>query len=190
MEAVEADPDIRDIEQAARNIGVAPGDPAWAFVAALCRDLSERRRLDAEQRREMAAILEQARPRPAGEIPPDLSASISAEIGRRLAHQWRRLNRAALIAAALTGAVIVLLGGAGGYWAGYRHGASDAVGVVTDLRGALAEGAPGATTWRELIRWNGGNIRESLRRCANIRTDGGRRGCDLPIWIGPASGPG
>ena len=186
MEAAEADPDIREIEHAARNIGVAPGDPAWAFVAALCRDLNKRKRLDSEQRREMAAILEQAHTRPAIEVAPEIAASLSAEVGRLLARQWLRLNRGAIICAALAGAAILLLGGAGGYLAGYSHGSSDTAGAVTDLRGALAEGAPGAMTWRDLIRWNGGNIQESLHHCANIRTDGSRRGCDLPIWIGPA----
>ena len=189
METAEADPDIREIEQAARNIGVAPGDPAWAFVAALCRDLNERKRLDAEQRREMAEILEQAHTRPA----PEIAASVSVEVGRVLAQQWLRLNRGAIICAAVAGAAILLLGGAGGYLAGYRHGSSDTAGAVTDLRGALAEGAPGAMTWRDLIRWNGGNIQESVRHCANVRTEGSRKGCDLPIWIGPAgqaSGPG
>ena len=186
METAEADPDIREIEQAARNIGVAPGDPAWAFVAALCRDLHERKRIDIDQRREMAAILEQARERRATDVAPEIAASLSVEVGRVLAQQWLRLNRGAIICAAVAGAAILLLGGAGGYLAGYGHGSSDTAGAVADLRGALAEGAPGAITWRDLIRWNGGNIQESLRHCANIRTDGSRKGCDLPIWIGPA----
>jgi hypothetical protein len=187
MEAAEADPDISEIEQAARNIGVAPGDPAWAFVAALCRDLTERRRLDAEQRREMAAILEEARARPAAELAPEIAGSLSAEVGRLLARQWLWLNRRALVWAALAGAAILLLGGVGGYWAGYRHGGSDAIRAVDDIRAAVADGAPAAMAWRELIRWNAGNIRQSLRNCANIRTDGPRRACDLPVWIGPAS---
>ena len=186
MEAAEADPDIREIEHAARNIGVAPGDPAWAFVAALCRDLNQRKRLDAEQRRAMAAILEQAQIHPATQTAPEIAASLSAEVGRLLARQWLRLNRGALVWAALAGAAILLLSCVGGYLAGYSHGSSDTAGAVTDLRGVLAEGAPGAMTWRELIRWNGGNIEESLRHCTNIRTDGSRKGCDLPIWIGPA----
>ena len=140
----EADPDIGEIEHAAREIGVAPGDPAWAFVAALCRDLNERKRLDAEQRREMAAILEQARTRPATDAAPEIAASLSADFARLLAPQWLRLNRAALVCAALAGAAILLLGGGGGYLAGYRHGSSSCS-ISAPLAGAGRKGESSLT---------------------------------------------
>jgi hypothetical protein len=35
-----------------------------------------------------------------------------------------------------------------------------------------------------LMWWNGASIQDSLRRCANVRTDGPLRACDLPVWIG------
>ena len=134
----------------------------------------------------MGKVIDRAECAASGQIAQDAAKLLPAEIDRRLIRHTAAVNRTVLIATPVAAMLVLALGIGGGYIAGYRHGEADAISTVTDLRAALAEGAPGATIWRNLIQWNGAGIEESMKACQPAQPVDGRQGCFVPLWTGPA----
>jgi hypothetical protein len=178
-----SDFDAAAIERAAREIGVHPGDPAYPLIAALSRDLVNRQRHDAELVRQFDQVMERAEQAASGQIAQNAAKLLPAEIDRRLAGHTASLNRAVLIVAPIAAMIVLLVGIGGGYVAGYHHGGADAISMVSDLRAALAEGAPGAAIWRNLVDWNDPVAAMAQCDAKSVIVEQGRKACMMPLWI-------
>jgi len=93
-------------------------------------------------------------------------------------------RRTLLTAAAVLVGVSALCLGGGYYW-GFASTSADIQTTEAALRAAFASDPEAAKVWVSLMQWN--DPRKALAQCRGQRIvqQGGRHGCDVPLWIEP-----
>jgi hypothetical protein len=96
--------------------------------------------------------------------------------------QWRTgvMLGAALCAAAM-------LGGAFGWWIGWREGSASVAAVEEELAAAFRGGADGAAFWLKVVKNNDAGIVEQECRGKSAWRVNGRLACRVPLWVDEAS---
>jgi hypothetical protein len=101
-------------------------------------------------------------------------------------HTYQR--RTTLITAGvLFGVAAACLGS--GYWWGHRSAKAVIAETETGLQTAFQNGPEAARQWWSLMAWN--DPRKALAKCQGqaVHVEGGRRACDVPLWIEPPPAP-
>ena len=205
--AVEAESLIAELREAARLAGVTRNDPMMPLLKGLADSLrfvgtrtaeaergiaaASQRVVDALVQARATAEAEERRFRQAlalaqGDTIEKVGDAIAASADAALMRRVRVFDRnTALLAAA----VLVLAAG-GCLWGGYHWGSSDARADIhqteAGLRQAFAQGPAEAASWLGLMQWN--SLQAILEHCGRGRAffvQGGRRACNIPLWIEP-----
>ena len=114
------------------------------------------------------------------------SPQIANAIDRAVELLARADRRKNLLYGTLGAAALILVAGAGGWWAGRDAGRAEASATAADLRAEFADGAEGAAIWRDLIKFNRETIQRAAASCERIADASGRPACSFALWTGPA----
>ncbi len=197
----------RDIRNAARKGGMQPDDPMAPLVEVLARGVmfvgqqcatvagADGGRGRAPEHHPLGRS--RGRRRGGGPLPGPMPGGRGRDRRQPLDGPSRRGSRAfgdrvraldrrtaAFVGVAVIGALV--LGAGGGWWAGDRSARAAIVATEDGVRAAFREGPTAAALWVDLMRWN--DPRAALMVCrepGEVLTQGGRRGCRVPLWVGP-----
>ncbi len=197
---------IEEMEDAARESGLLPGEPmspllstlgrmvAWtgeltATIAQNTREQAEQvSRTVADARKAASAEIERERAAVSAEkagIVRELSTEIAA--ATRTAQTWHRrtLDRNSLLATAGAMVTALLLVGGLGYWHGRAVGAASVQITEEGLQAAFQHGPAAAATWLGLMRSNDPIQALAVCKGAVAKGDDPRRACAVPMWLDP-----
>ena len=112
---------------------------------------------------------------------PQIAGAIERAVDDKLReHFWNRL----MLTSGMLLLAIFLVGGFC-YWLGHSHGEAAVHQTEADLRAAFSGGMPGAATWRDLVKYNGGGIAQAVAQCEHLTTTTGQPACKVALWTGP-----
>lgn len=193
------------LREAARAVGLQPGDPLSPLVEALAMmadHLDERHdalvTAGAETVGALRVVLAEGRETAEAEASrfraeclatetatvAGLSSTLADASARAFAGRVRAIDRrtAVLVAFGLFGTLIV--GAAGGWWSGVTTTRAAISETEAGLRAAFQNGPDDARLWLDIIRWN--DVRAAIVRCRDagqIQEEGGRKTCRLLFWV-------
>jgi hypothetical protein len=167
--------DLAEMDAAARDMGIVPGDPAYAFYLGLRRMFADQEvRMDL-----LTAQLKGAQPKIDPVHIDRLSSRMVEAFSFRINDVINTLRWRAILASvtAVIGFAVVCVGG--GYWWGYQTSQGQFVNVSGTLIRALS--MPEAVKWVTLMRLN--NIDTAWNNCQWLPQKMGGEACSFPLWI-------
>ncbi|MBW4025595.1 MAG: hypothetical protein HIU92_21195 [Proteobacteria bacterium] len=204
--AVEVEPLLADLREAARRAGIQRDDPMMPLLTAFAQQIRflATRNAQSEQvahatSQKILNALTEARQTADSEIArfrkgiaateSDTIKQIAAGIAEAAKHaltrrvvilQWSRIGATALILVVLTVGSL-----AGGYWWGRSTALASIHETEAGLQVAFEAGAGAAQKWLDLMQWN--RITDALSQCTGsaLYVQLGRKACSVPLWIEP-----